>query len=275
MKIAVIGATGMVGGALTTELLERGHSVTGVARRLERLTPRERLACKAGDVQKLNELAEAIKDHDVVISAYSPGESIGAHVYKSIVEAGWKIKRAFVEVGGNYLINIGGASSLLGPSGLQMFEDPRWPSWYFNCATPEHLRYLHGITHVPMFEQLAQARERILASKDLDPCSDWPEEEHRQFIRKIADNHDKGEGGRTQLEFFRNDYTLRWSFVSPPWFMRPGPRTGKYRTTINTLPLDGDIPAGISVADLAIAIADEAIQQQFIHKHWSAARARA
>lgn len=272
MKIAVIGATGMVGGALTTELLNRGHTVTGVVRRLERLVVREGLIPKAADVMKLRELAAALGGHDVVISAYSPGESIGAHVYKAVVEAGWKIKRAFVEVGGKYLINIGGASSLLAPSGYQMFEDPQWPSWYFNCATPEHLRYLHGITHVPMFEQLAQTRERILASKDLDPRSDWPEEAQRHFIQKIADNHDKGEGGRTQLEFFRNDYTLRWSFVSPPWFMRPGERTGQYRTTVDKLPLDGGIPAGISVADMAIAIADEAEKQQFVHKHWSAAR---
>lgn len=272
MKIAVVGASGMVGSALTAELLNRGHTVTGIARRPERLVEHQGLIRKAADAQKLSELTAAIGGHDVVVSAYAPGDSLGAHVYKAIVEAGWKIKRAFVAAGGNYLINVGGASSLLGPSGVQMFEDPRWPSWYFNCATPEHLRYLHGITRAPVFEQLAQVREKILATKDMDPRSDWPEEEHRKFIQKIAENHDKGEAGRAQLEFFRNDFTLKWSFVSPPWFMRPGPRTGKYRTTIATLPLDGDIPAGISVADLTVAIADEAERQQFVHKHWSAAR---
>lgn len=272
MKIAVIGATGMVGGALTTELLNRGHTVTGIARRAENLTARDGLNRKQADVLKLGELTEAIDGHDVVVSAYSPGESIGAHVYKAIVEAGWKIKRAFVQVNGGYLINIGGASSLLSPGGYQMFEDPRWPSWYFNSATPEHLRYIQGVTGVAMFEQLAQARERILASKDRDPHSDWPEDELRQFIQKIANNHDKGEGGRAQLELFKHDLTLRWSFASPPWFMRPGPRTGQYRTTIDTLPIEDGLPAGISVADMAVAIADEAERQQFVRQHWSAAR---
>lgn len=272
MKIAVIGATGMVGGAVTSELADRGHTVTAIARRPEKLADRNGVTRKAADVMKPDELAAAIANHDVVISAYSPGESIGAHVYKVIVEAGWKIKRAFVATGGQYLINVGGASSLITPSGKQMFEDPRWPWWYFNAASPEHLRYLHGITGVAMFKQLAQARERILATKGMDPYSNWQDEAQRQFIQKIADNHDKGEAGRAQLEFFRNDFTLRWSFVSPPWFMRPGPRTGRYRTTIATLPLENDLPAGIAVADMAIAIADEAVRQRFVHQHWSAAR---
>lgn len=272
MKIAVIGATGMVGSALTDELLNRGHDVTGIARRASSLAERPRLTRAAADVMKLDQIAAAIANHDVVVMAYSPGASIGPAVYKSMVEAGWKLKRAFVQARGKYLINVGGASSLLVPGGTQMFEDPRWPSWYFNSASPVHLRYLRNMTGVEMFEQLAQARERILAAPGMDPAADWPEESQRQFIQKIADNHDKGEGGRVQLEFFKHDTTLRWSFASPPWFMRPGPRTGKIRTTIDTLPLDGDSPAGISVADMAMAVADEVEKQQFVHKHWSAAQ---
>jgi putative NADH-flavin reductase len=270
MQIAVIGATGMVGGALTEELLGRGHAVTGIARNPPQA--RAGLTPRLADVMKLDELAAAIGGHDVVISAHAPGAGLGAPVYKALLEAGWRIKRAFAQVHGRYLITVGGASSLLTPSGTQMFEDPRWPSWYFNSATPEHLRYLHGMTRAEMFEQLAQSRERILATPGLDPQSDWPEESARQFIQKIAANHDKGEGGRAQLEFFRNDLTIRWSFASPPWFMRPGPRTGHYRKTIGTLPVEGDWPAGISVADMALAIADEAESQELVHQHWSAAR---
>lgn len=269
MRIAVIGATGMVGSALTEDLLNRGHEVTGISRHPSQA--RAKLTPRLADVMKLDELAAAIGGHDVVISAHAPGASIGPQVYKAIVEAGWRIKRAFAQVRGKYLITVGGASSLWGPRGTQMFEDPRWPSWYFNSASPEHLRYLRGITNAEMFEQLAQSRERILATPGLNPDADWPEESSRQFIQKIASNHDKGEAGRAQLEFFRNDTTIRWSFASPPWFMRPGPRSGKYRITINTLPLAGDSPAGISVADMALAVADEAEAQRLVHQHWSAA----
>jgi putative NADH-flavin reductase len=270
MKIAVIGATGMVGSALTQELLNRGHAVTGISRHPP--PARAGLTPRVADVMRLDELTSAISDHDVVISAHSPGAAMGAEVYKGLIEAGWRIKRAFVQARGDYLITVGGASSLLAPGGMQMFEDPRWPAWYFNSATPEHLRYLHAMTHADLFEQLAQSRERILATPGLDPQSDWPEESARQFISRIASNHDKGEAGRAQFEFFRNDTTLRWSFASPPWFMRPGPRSGKYRITIDTLPLEGDVPAGISVADMALAVAEEAEAQNLVHRHWSAAR---
>jgi putative NADH-flavin reductase len=270
MKIAVIGATGMVGSALTEELLNRGHEVTGISRHPPQT--RGRLTPRVADVMKLEELAAAIGGHDVVISAHSPGASLGPAVYKAVVEAAWRIKRAFTQVHGRYLITVGGASSLWAPGGTQMFEDKRWPAWYFNAATPEHLRYLHGMTHAEMFEQLAQSRERILATPGLHPQSDWPEASAQEFIQKIANNHDKGEGGRAQLEFFKNDTTIRWSFASPPWFMRPGPRLGSYRITIDTLPLEGDAPAGISVADMALAVADEAESQKLVHRHWSAAR---
>jgi putative NADH-flavin reductase len=270
MKIAVIGATGMVGSAVTEELLIRGHAVTGISRHPP--PARAGLTPKAADVMKLEELATAIGGHDVVISAHSPGASLGPAVYKAVIEAAWRIKRAFTQVNGRYLITVGGASSLWAPGGTQMFEDKRWPAWYFNAASPEHLRYLHAMTHAEMFEQLAQSRERIWATPGLDPQADWPEASAQEFIQKIANNHDKGEGGRAQLEFFKNDMTIRWSFASPPWFMRPGPRLGSYRITIDTLPLEGDAPAGISVADMALAIAEEAESQKLIHRHWSAAR---
>jgi len=74
------------------------------------------------------------------------------------------------------------------------------------------------------------------------------------------------------MEMFEHDRSCDWSFVSPPWFLRPGPRTGAYRTTIRELPLEDDVPAGISVADLPVAIADEAERRKFVHAHWSAAR---
>ena len=272
MKIALIGATGMVGAALTDELLNLGHQVTGIARNPARFKVLPGFTPAVADVMNVDALAAAIGNHDVVISAHSPGGSLGPAVYKAVVEAGWRIKRAFIQAKGSYLITVGGASSLLSPSGTQMFEDPRWPAWYFNAASPEHLRYLHGMTKAEMFEQLARAREKIHATPGMNPHADWPEESARLFIQKIADNHDKGEGGRAQLEFYKNDTTIRWSFASPPWFMRPGRRMGTYRITIDTLPLEGDVPAGISVADMALAVAHEAEGQKLVHRHWSAAR---
>jgi putative NADH-flavin reductase len=45
--------------------------------------------------------------------------------------------------------------------------------------------------------------------------------------------------------------------LSPPAFLKPGPRSGTYRVGGEDLLMDGDQPAGITVADLAVAIVDE------------------
>jgi uncharacterized protein len=50
MKIVLLGATGFVGSALLSEALDRGHTVTAIARNPEKIKPRERLIAKAVDV---------------------------------------------------------------------------------------------------------------------------------------------------------------------------------------------------------------------------------
>ncbi len=64
-------------------------------------------------------------------------------------------------------------------------------------------------------------------------------------------------GARDALDSLRKETALDWSFVSPPANLHPGERTGRYRLGGDDLLLDGDVPAGMSVADLAVAIVDE------------------
>ena len=73
MKIVLLGATGFVGSALLSEALDRGHHVTAIVRRPEKLKKRKRLAAKAGDVYDSGALASLIADHDALISAFNPG----------------------------------------------------------------------------------------------------------------------------------------------------------------------------------------------------------
>jgi|SRR5271166_3049115 len=112
MKIAVVGATGMIGSAVTDELLGRGHHVTGIAGNSDVLKVREALTRRSANLFDFDSFAETIRGHDAVICAFSPGHGMGAQDYKGVVEAGWRIKRAFKRAGGYYLINVGGASSL-------------------------------------------------------------------------------------------------------------------------------------------------------------------
>jgi putative NADH-flavin reductase len=63
---------------------------------------------------------------------------------------------------------------------------------------------------------------------------------------------------RDLLTHLRTETALDWTFISPPIALAPGERTGQYRVGGDQLlPGEGSAPAGISVADLAVAIVDE------------------
>lgn len=77
---------------------------------------------------------------------------------------------------------------------------------------------------------------------------------------------------REALNRLKQENTLDWSFVSPPIALAPGARTGKYRVGADELlPGQGGQPAGISVADLAVAIVDEIEQPRHVQKRFTVA----
>jgi putative NADH-flavin reductase len=77
---------------------------------------------------------------------------------------------------------------------------------------------------------------------------------------------------RDLLTRLRGETALEWSFVSPPIALAPGERTGRYRVGGDQLlPGTGAAPAGISVADLAVAIVDEIEQPKHIRQRFTVA----
>ena len=62
MKVAVIGATGNVGSRIVTELLRRGHEVTGVALHPEQMPHHDRLTARQGDVNDQGGLGAGLPD---------------------------------------------------------------------------------------------------------------------------------------------------------------------------------------------------------------------
>lgn len=65
------------------------------------------------------------------------------------------------------------------------------------------------------------------------------------------------QAARDLLTELRSETALDWVMLSPPAMLKPGPRSGNYRVGADELLMDGDQPAGITVSDLAVAIADE------------------
>lgn len=76
---------------------------------------------------------------------------------------------------------------------------------------------------------------------------------------------------RDALTALRANATLDWTFLSPPALLAPGARSGRYRTGGDDLLMDGDHPAGISVADLAVAIVDEIEQPRHVRARFTVA----
>lgn len=75
-------------------------------------------------------------------------------------------------------------------------------------------------------------------------------------------------GARQALNDLKTENGLDWSFVSPPFALVPGPRTGTYRLGKDNPVFNAEGHSTISASDLAVAILDEAeagkhIQQRF------------
>ena len=76
---------------------------------------------------------------------------------------------------------------------------------------------------------------------------------------------------RDLLTAMRGNATLDWTFLSPAALLAPGERTGNYRIGGEELLMAGEQAAGISVADLAVAIVDEIEQPKHVRARFTAA----
>ncbi|RPD83947.1 NAD-dependent epimerase/dehydratase family protein [Neisseria weixii] len=88
--------------------------------------------------------------------------------------------------------------------------------------------------------------------------------------------YDGANAARNLLNDLRDRRDLNWAFISPPAMLGAEAgfseeRTGSYRLGGEELLMDGDTPAGISVADLAIAIADDVEQKAHLHRRFTVA----
>ncbi len=67
-KLFILGATGRTGRHVVDQALSRGHAVTALVRRPEKVQGRENLQAKVGDPRRADDLAAGLAGHDAVIS---------------------------------------------------------------------------------------------------------------------------------------------------------------------------------------------------------------
>lgn len=94
-----------------------------------------------------------------------------------------------------------------------------------------------------------------------------------QFPKEI---YDGAHAARKLLAELKDRRDVNWAFVSPPALLGvtagySEERTGRYRLGLDDLLMAGDAPAGISVADLAIAIADDVEKKAHLHRRFTVA----
>lgn len=82
---------------------------------------------------------------------------------------------------------------------------------------------------------------------------------------------DGARAARDSLDDLKRDNDLDWTFVSPPFHLAPGERTGKYRSGGDQPVFDDKGESAISVEDLAVAILDEAERPQHRRKRFTVA----
>jgi uncharacterized protein len=96
-----------------------------------------------------------------------------------------------------------------------------------------------------------------------------------EFASQVPANVVPGaRAARDVLAKLRANTALDWTFLSPPALLAPGERTGAYRVGGEELLMDGDKPAGISVADLAVAVADEIERPRYVGARFTVATRR-
>lgn len=128
MNIVLLGATGFVGSMLLKEALDRGHTVTAVARDPGNLQQQARLIAKAADVFNTEALATLIAGHDALISAFNPGWK-NADLYDEQVRGTTAIIVAMKKAGMKRVLWVGGAGGQKISAGVRVVDTPDFPDW--------------------------------------------------------------------------------------------------------------------------------------------------
>lgn len=119
-SIALLGISGRAGSRIASELLDRGHRVTGIARDVANVPARDGLALQAADARDAAALTPLLAGHDAVVAAM---RFDGGPTAATLVDA---VRRAGVP----RLLVVGGAGSLEVAPGVALIDTDGFPDIY-------------------------------------------------------------------------------------------------------------------------------------------------
>lgn len=119
-RIALLGITGRAGSRIASELLARGHRVTGIARNTSDTPAQAGLTLQSADASRADAIAPLLQGHDVVVSAMRFDGGPTADVLLDAVR----------QAGVRRLLVVGGAGSLEVAPGVALIDTPEFPEIY-------------------------------------------------------------------------------------------------------------------------------------------------
>ncbi len=124
MKLALFGASGVIGSRLLREAVRRGHAVTAIVRDPRKFpAPTGRVIVIKGDVLKPADVTAAVTGHDAVLSAIGPTPEVIVGAPRALIEG-------LTRAGVRRLVVVGGAGSLEIAPGRQLVDQPDFPAEY-------------------------------------------------------------------------------------------------------------------------------------------------
>lgn len=132
MKIAVIGATGLVGNAAVLELAARGHQVTAFARNVAKVAQHPNVTAVAADVNA-SDFASKLAGFDAVVSAFNAGWD-NPNLAQDVKTGYDNLLAAFKTANLPYYLIVGGAGSLNVAPNVQLVDTPDFPADVYPTA---------------------------------------------------------------------------------------------------------------------------------------------
>lgn len=146
LKIALFGATGMIGSRIAAQAIARGHEVTAFVRQPRAIDGLAASSVVAADLFDTVASAARIRGFDVIASAYAPPRDEPSKVIEAT--------RALVELartaGVKRVVAVGGAGSLEVAPGRQLVDTEGFPDAYKAVALAhrEALSFYRTVTDV-------------------------------------------------------------------------------------------------------------------------------
>ena len=178
MKIAVVGASGNTGSRIVAELARRGHAITAIARRPDKIAKLPNVTATRGDVDDQPSLTRLFSGHDIAISSVHFLDSDPVKLIAAARDS--KV--------GRYLV-VGGAGSLEVAPGVRLVTTPGFPVQY-KAEAEKGAAFLELL-----------ARENALNWTFLSPSALFVAGERTGKFRLGTDQLLTGEGGKSWISF--------------------------------------------------------------------------